>query len=224
MSYKEQCRQHNLKIELKRKLFKELTQKFETKKLQDKISRKTNSSITNIHEWEENYEIPYKDTENGHSRRIKDLFCENTTHDNRWNGYCIICNKTSIITFWCNNEILIGHPEKFCYDCRDQYKKLKHNNWSKARTLLTKTKSESRICPITGCNKQQLKEHLSILMTKEMDFNNYGKVWQIDHVIPISYFNLFDNNELKIACHYTNLAPILKQDNLNKNARINLKK
>jgi hypothetical protein len=40
--------------------------------------------------------------------------------------------------------------------------------------------------------------------------------WQIDHVIPLSAFNLGDRKECLLANHYTNLRPILPKDNASK--------
>ena len=46
-----------------------------------------------------------------------------------------------------------------------------------------------------------------------MDFSNI----HIDHIKPISKFNLDDEEEFLDCCHYTNLQPLLIQYNLSKN-------
>ena len=38
----------------------------------------------------------------------------------------------------------------------------------------------------------------------------------IDHIKPISVFNLDDEEEFLDCCHYTNLQPLLAVDNLEK--------
>jgi hypothetical protein len=48
-----------------------------------------------------------------------------------------------------------------------------------------------------------------------MSWNNYGK-WHIDHVMPLSAFNLNNIEDVKKACHYTNLQPLWAIDNIKK--------
>jgi hypothetical protein len=39
----------------------------------------------------------------------------------------------------------------------------------------------------------------------------------IDHIKPVSVFNLDNEDEFLDCCHYTNLQPLLVKDNLKKN-------
>jgi len=78
-----------------------------------------------------------------------------------------------------------------------------------------------------GCSLPDLKQHLESkfytnLETNEiMSWNNYGVYgWHIDHIVPLSKFNLSIEEELKAACHYTNLQPMWAKENLSKGAKI----
>lgn len=42
------------------------------------------------------------------------------------------------------------------------------------------------------------------------------KGYDIDHIKPINKFNLYNEDELKICLHYTNLRPLLSIDNKRK--------
>ena len=77
-----------------------------------------------------------------------------------------------------------------------------------------------------GCSIDFLKNHLESQFYsrsktgEEMTWGNYGrKGWHIDHIKPLSSFNLEDRFELLQACHYTNLQPLWAEDNLAKGDR-----
>jgi hypothetical protein len=51
----------------------------------------------------------------------------------------------------------------------------------------------------------------------DFDINNYsGKEWHIDHIRPLSSFNLVEESEQIKACHYTNLQILTAEDNFTK--------
>jgi hypothetical protein len=66
-----------------------------------------------------------------------------------------------------------------------------------------------------GCSIKELKVHLESKFLPGMTWDNYGE-WEIDHIVPLSGFNLTDRKEFLLACHYTNLQPMWWQDNLKK--------
>ena len=54
-------------------------------------------------------------------------------------------------------------------------------------------------------------------MTRE---NNTSKGWHIDHIRPMSSFDLSDPAQLKECCHYTNLQPLWWWENLKKSDKL----
>lgn len=61
----------------------------------------------------------------------------------------------------------------------------------------------------------QLVHHLESQFIPEMNWSNYGLVWELDHIIPKNQFsfNSYDDIDFKICWSLINLRPILKSDN-----------
>lgn len=72
-----------------------------------------------------------------------------------------------------------------------------------------------------GCTIEEFKEYLESKFLKGMTWNNWSyKGWHIDHIRPLSLFNLQDRQQFLAACHYTNMQPMWSLDNHKKGNRI----
>ena len=68
-----------------------------------------------------------------------------------------------------------------------------------------------------GCSIEELKKHLEAQFQPGMSWNNWSfEGWHIDHIKPLSKFNLTDKEEFIKACHFSNLQPLWSGDNLKK--------
>ena len=153
-----------------------------------------NSSLQNVYNWGEIYSSPFE--------RWKDIYPQ-YLENGKWKKICVRCSK--------NTEL----EARWCINCYNEYRKLSGCYRSKAYSLL-KNKSLNARCEITGCNKQMLKYYFETLFDKNMNWDNQSTYWQIDHRIPISWFNLENEEELKFSCNYKNLQPMKKEMNINK--------
>lgn len=71
-----------------------------------------------------------------------------------------------------------------------------------------------------GCSLEDLVKHFESLFQPGMTWENHGVYgWHIDHIKPLYGFDLSDIEELKKACHFSNLQPLWAEDNLKKNKR-----
>jgi hypothetical protein len=62
-----------------------------------------------------------------------------------------------------------------------------------------------------GCSQWELRSHIQAQFRHGMTWQNYGKLWEIDHVCPVGRFNL--PAEIFSCFHFTNLRPRLRVSN-----------
>ena len=71
-----------------------------------------------------------------------------------------------------------------------------------------------------GCTIEFFQKWIEYNFENDMNWSNIGKVWHIDHILPINRFDLTDTNNIKICYHWTNLQPLLAKDNMSKSDNI----
>lgn len=83
-----------------------------------------------------------------------------------------------------------------------------------------KNKKGSKSNELIGCSKDELKEWLESQFTPDITWNNYGSTWHIDHVVPISFFDLTTPETQRICFNWTNLRPLDSATNMSKSNKI----
>lgn len=68
-----------------------------------------------------------------------------------------------------------------------------------------------------GCTVEQLKTHLQTQFREGMNWENHGKVWHIDHIIPLC--SASTDEEIYKLCHYSNLQPLFAEENWRKSGK-----
>lgn len=72
-----------------------------------------------------------------------------------------------------------------------------------------------------GCSIDFLKTRLESMWLPGMSWENWKlDGWHLDHILPLSKFDLTDPAQVKIACHYSNLQPLWWRDNITKGNKI----
>lgn len=96
--------------------------------------------------------------------------------------------------------------------------KLSHALRRRLRSAIKRNQKAGSAVKDLGCSIEFLKSYLESRFQCGMTWNNYGK-WHIDHIKPLSKFDLTDEIQFKEAVHYTNLQPLWASDNLKKGAK-----
>jgi hypothetical protein len=109
------------------------------------------------------------------------------------------------------------------YKKSTEYHRIRYNNDPifKLRRLLrdriykviSNKKVTSKTKELLGCSFEHLKQYLESLFGLEMSWSNHGTIWEIDHIKPVSSFDLTDKEQQKQCFHYTNLQPLTKKEN-----------
>lgn len=128
------------------------------------------------------------------------------------NKQCNYCNNIKINSSFRHNRLK-------CKDCeRDEpLEKLKRVIRSRIISALN-SKSKHTI-EYLGCD---MPNYLKWLLNNNSNYNleNRGREWHIDHVIPLSKFNLNDEKQQIIAFNWRNTMPLSAKENLKKNNKI----
>ena len=118
---------------------------------------------------------------------------------------CLSCYPkflTEQKTEWCKNE----RKSNINY-------RLKKSLAARLRTVLIKNNTTMNYI---GCNIQYLREWFEYNFTNDMNWDNYGSYWSIDHVIPVCKFDLTNEDE-KLKCwNWSNLIPVTVKYNSSK--------
>jgi len=126
----------------------------------------------------------------------------------------------------CSNCHLIKPSQKFrfnrlkCKDCErdDPLSKLIRKVRSRIWSSLV-GKKEKHTIEYLGCNCAFYLSWMSSY-SNEYTIENHGKDWHIDHVIPLSKFDLSDNSQQLLAFNWRNTMPLSVKENLSKNNKI----
>lgn len=129
----------------------------------------------------------------------------NICEHSRQKATCKECRGTQVCEHLKNKQV--------CKDCNyEAY--LVHKQRNRIRVIVKKydtQKTQSTIKYI-GCSTEDLVKHILSQMTPEMTLDNI----HIDHIKPVSKFNLQDPHEFAQCTHWSNLRPLLATKNLEK--------
>jgi hypothetical protein len=123
---------------------------------------------------------------------------------------------------YCNN---IKHKSCFrynrlkCKDCERDEPLEKLKRVIRSRIISALYNKNKHTVEYLGCT---IPEYLNWLLKNDSNYTleNRGCEWHIDHVIPLSHFNLENEEEQIVAFNWRNTMPLSCEENLKKNNKI----
>ena len=106
-----------------------------------------------------------------------------------------------------------------CKDCERDEPIEKLKRVIRSRIISALYNKNKHTVEYLGCN---IPDYLNWLLKNNSKFTleNRGSEWHIDHVIPLSQFNLKNEEEQKVAFNWRNTMPLSPSENLKKNNKI----
>lgn len=148
---------------------------------------------------------------------------------------CNECEKLAMYQWRKNNpEKFKEHLQKYrskpeAKEKKNLYRRVKYNTdlieriskrcRQRVREVIHK-KKDGLHYELLACSYQWLIKWLEYNFQDEMSWNNYGEVWQIDHIRPCASFDMEKEEEQKKCFHWTNLAPLSVSENARKKDKI----
>ncbi len=142
---------------------------------------------------------------------------------------CEICKEQKALKFF--SKLKKFYKRKICKICYPLFVTKQKTDWCKnqhntninyrlkkslAARLRAVLKKENTTMSYIGCNILYLREWLQYNFTSDMSWDNYGTYWSIDHVIPVSKFDLTDENDKYKCWNWSNLFPVTVEYNSSK--------
>jgi hypothetical protein len=90
---------------------------------------------------------------------------------------------------------------------------------SKLNRALSEPNPSCRLSKDLGCTFRELRIYIESKFAEGMTWGNRGNgagQWSIDHIMPMSAFNMEDRQHHLLACHYGNLQPLWHVENMKK--------
>lgn len=115
------------------------------------------------------------------------------------------------------------HKEKQATD--PQYR-LRRALRARLKNAIKKNSKSGSAVETLGCSIAEFLIYLESQFCHGMTWQNFGRLdasgltWQIDHIRPLSSFDLTDDRQLREACHFTNLRPLWARDNRRKGNKV----
>jgi hypothetical protein len=88
------------------------------------------------------------------------------------------------------------------------------------RRLYNTNSTNKEIIGLIGNTKEGFIEHIDKYLLSGMTKENFGKVWGLDHIVPVELFDFSNPDDLRLCYNYNNIMPMFISDNRMKGASV----
>jgi hypothetical protein len=82
------------------------------------------------------------------------------------------------------------------------------------------SQSGTKHVKLIGCTPCQFRDWIESRFEKDMTWDNYGELWHADHVIPVSHFDLTNDDQKFLCWSWANTCPMYAVANMHKKNKI----
>jgi len=101
---------------------------------------------------------------------------------------------------------------------------MKYNEKKKLQTAMRRLYSTTLPCKeistLLGVDRLEFKNHVNRFLLDGMTMDNFGKIWGLDHIVPVDLFDLSNIDDKKLCYNFINIMPMFNNDNRLKGASI----
>ena len=163
---------------------------------------------------------------------IRSNFYKDCIEKDRYKSGCIFCSKEY---YYVNRDWVLSNRKMYVKKNRAKinlYQKKRRDsdlNFKLAHNLRVRTnkafksqnvRKTNKTFDLLGCSHSFFKNWIIHQLYGNMTLENYGSVWQIDHCLAVTSFNLLDGNDMKKCFNWVNLRPMYVKDNIIKGDKI----
>jgi hypothetical protein len=172
----------------------------------------------------------------------KELFCRYSRNPDGLHYWCAPCRKEKAAErkqyskdWYQRNKEHVAELAARWYELNKERKWAKRRQADRARRLsdpdwaiiqrlrarlrgFLRTKATTktrRTCSYLGCTPKQLRMYLELQFTDGMTWENRS-LWDVDHIIPVSWASPGNEWSMEVVFHFSNLQPLWKDENLRK--------
>jgi hypothetical protein len=90
------------------------------------------------------------------------------------------------------------------------------------RRYILEKKPSAAYAPYFGMDVNGFRGWIELQFTQDLNWDNFAKAWQFDHIVPVNYFDFDNEEELKLCWNFINIRVEKLELNKNRGNRIDV--